>query len=454
MIKKYQNQLWKALFLSIGFGLNSMAAQAQTFVDKELILEIDVSDSISDSDMQLIFDGYANAFQDPVVQNLIERNTDGVLVGIQMFASGQAPPVRNVQAFFDGSTLSEIPTPNAAGGVNPFGFAEQWFLLKTANDAIALADIFEYIENDGGTVRRPPRTSNFVSSSANCSTEASYSSNIGRGTNIAGAIQQGTCELNTNTNPSDGSEFIANYERIIDISTDGIQNTNIFGSAQGGSPTLDNECNFSILQQGICQTALTTSQSQASSPSTIPGAGLLGITDDTEPIDRINAIGIDVDPTAVPNLNYVNNYLGARTDSSGNPVGYFQPTNALDPDGDTECRWDPDTGTRSNTGSLGTTPTPPCTAANSRLIGPVIQGDDAFVESATSFVNFNNPGIRNKIRRELEPVPFEFNPGLGLILGLGIFGYKGWKRSNQKEDIELESELEEQKEERKDLILK
>ncbi len=443
---------WKNIFnvssIVIGLGLfsTSVLAQTPTFVDKEIILEIDVSNSISNSDMQLVFDGYSNALRNSTIQGLIEQSTDGYLIGIQMFASGQSPMIRNSTEFFTGAAdATPIPTPSTTGAINPFALGSSWFLLKTANEANALADIFDYIENFGGAVRRPARTSNFVANSANCSTENQYADNIGFGTNIGGAIQQGTCEINRNINPSTGGEYISNYERIIDISTDGIQNTNIQGSAQPFGAGLDNECNISIAQLNACQTALNTGKSQALAPSTITGSG---ITANDEPIDRINAIGIDVTPTVAPAYDYVNDYLGSKRSVPGNVRGYYMPTNALSANGDSECQWNTITGALDSTnyggsppaGVVGTLTT--CTAANSVLIGNVIQGEGAFVQDANGFIDFNNPGIINKLEQELQPVPFEFSPGLGLILGLGIFGYRGWKLSETKQHIKLNQDIE------------
>lgn len=67
--------------LAVGI-LTPSAANAATFVDTELFLSVDVSGSVNFNEFNLQKQGYANAFLDADVQNLITSSQNGIAVAL------------------------------------------------------------------------------------------------------------------------------------------------------------------------------------------------------------------------------------------------------------------------------------------------------------------------------------------------------------------------------------
>ncbi|MCP5244734.1 MAG: DUF1194 domain-containing protein [Burkholderiales bacterium] len=83
-------KITKSTLAAIPLLMSSSFASA-VLVDSELSLVIDVSGSVSGSEYNLMMDGYANAFRDPVVQNNILTNgTNGAIAVNAIFFSSSA----------------------------------------------------------------------------------------------------------------------------------------------------------------------------------------------------------------------------------------------------------------------------------------------------------------------------------------------------------------------------
>ena len=140
-------------------------ASAATFVSTELVLSVDVSGSVDGNEFNLQRQGYANAFRDAEVINLIESLDNGIAVTLQYWST----------------------TPYASLG---------WFHITDAASANTFASAI-------AAAGRP---------------SSNWDTGIGRSTNIAAAINSATSLLNTN-------DYIGD-RRVIDISGDGRQNEN------------------------------------------------------------------------------------------------------------------------------------------------------------------------------------------------------------------------------------
>lgn len=415
------------------FGLSCLAnpVMAQTdpvFVDKELILEIDLSGSIDSTEYDQIIGGYANAFRDPSIQERIEKLNDGLAVGVQFFASGQSKMVSNAFEYLNNPSYDETNGSNTAIS-SYFNTNAQWFILDTANDANEFATLLDNLIG----IRPDVGPSFFSSNSTNCDTEGFLSnagSGIGGGTNIAGAIQQGTCEINRvnqrysrpKGNAVTGNAFtgkiIAAYEQAIDISSDGIQNTTIDGAivpidadpVTPGFQASNATCNDNQTVQVFCQNQLTTAQLQS--------ANLNGIDNSPDyqwdsPITRINGLPVNNDVT-YENEYFANGYLQGNIDLD--PPTFIGPVAG-----------------GVNKGATNSI------ADNTFNAGVGVNG--SFVISADDYGAFE-PAVTLKIQAEVEPVPFEFKPGFGLLLGVGIFGLRQWqskKRDQNKLTIDTET---------------
>lgn len=424
--------LWQRRFIKFGcllgisFFANSVSAQTPIFVDKELMLEIDVSDSINDQEYNDIITGYSNAFRDTEIQSRIDKLSDGVAVGVQFFSSGQAKMVSNAVEYLNDPTYDETSGGNSPLS-NYFDTNAQWFILDQANDAQEFAN---FLDNFLGN-RPEAGGSGFSANSGGCSTQGFLADGggdgVGTGTNIAGAIQQGTCEINRVAQrysrpsvpgfvagPATTAKIVASYEQAIDISSDGIQNTYIDGTEINIAGNSANAvCNNTIAHQADCIAALAAAQGQSAhlgTNSLAPGyVAPTGIDNSGDfqwdsPITRINGLPVNND------VAYETEYF---------ETGYDQT-------------------------AIG---------GGSSIIGPVVGGvnqgatndisdntfdsgvgvNGSFVVSADDYGAFE-PAIILKIQNELEAVPFEFKPGFGLLLGVGIFGLRHWhsKKSNQK----------------------
>ncbi|MGJ8657219.1 MAG: DUF1194 domain-containing protein [Akkermansiaceae bacterium] len=88
---KYRYKLTKSLaVVAMGLGLSSMSASAQVMVDTELLLLVDVSGSISNSEYDLMMQGYVNAFTNGnIIDEIQSGDTGSIAVGL-MFWSGNA----------------------------------------------------------------------------------------------------------------------------------------------------------------------------------------------------------------------------------------------------------------------------------------------------------------------------------------------------------------------------
>lgn len=395
--------------------ISLMPVQAQVFVDKELILEIDVSDSITDDDLGLVLEGYSNAFRNEEIQNRITKMSDGVAIGVQFFSAGQTQMLSNAEEYLE-------DTAYTVGGGNTvinshFAVDSNWFVLESAEDAEEFADLLDFVVD----YRPSTGISGYSSNSDVCGTEdffVSGGSGVGTGTNIAGAIVQGTCEINSvvqrysapSRSASGTDKIIASYEQAIDISTDGIQNTNLAGN---DSFITNAVCNNLQSDQQFCQSQLTTAQGLSAN---LGRTFLSGINDGIEignpdyewdsPITRINALPI------VNDVFYEIEY---------NRDGYDQATDG----GLTSERIGPVIG-GVNKGATD------FIFDNTFDTGEGVNG--SFAEPANNFGAFEN-SIIVKLQNELEPVPFEFKPGFGLLLGLGVFGLRHWL--SKKEDKKL-----------------
>lgn len=402
-------------FLGLSCFINSARANP-IFVDKELMLEIDVSDSIDAGEYQQIIEGYSNAFRDTSIQESIAKLNDGVAVGVQFFSSGQARMVSNAQEYLNSATYTPLAgnTPIS----NYFATDTQWFILDTPNDAEEFANFLDQFVGN-----RPQAGTDIYSfASGGCDTNnfITTGTGIGTGTNIAGAIQQGTCEINRTaqiysrpngtaiTGNASIAKIIAAYEQAIDISSDGIQNTDITGD---GTIVTNGACNDTVANQAACQLQLTTAQGQSANLTGIPNSG--GFTFDS-PITRINGLPVNNDVAYETDYfrdGYNQAALGGGSTDIGPVIGGVNP-------GPTSAISD-----------------------NTFDTGPNVNG--SFVVSADDYGAFE-PAITLKLQNELEAVPFEFKPGFGLLLGLGIFGLRHWlsKKGNQELMVKSETETE------------
>jgi hypothetical protein len=92
--------------------LASAPVQAMTLVDSELMLAVDVSSSVNDSEFNLQRQGYVNAFLNPTVQSKIASLPNGLAVALSYWSS--------------------------AGSQN---LATPWTLLRSAADATSFANL-------------------------------------------------------------------------------------------------------------------------------------------------------------------------------------------------------------------------------------------------------------------------------------------------------------------------
>jgi hypothetical protein len=73
--------------------LSPLASFAATIVGTELVLSVDVSGSISNSEFNLQRQGYVNAFKNPVIQNQIANLPGGLAATLSYWASGAVQSV-------------------------------------------------------------------------------------------------------------------------------------------------------------------------------------------------------------------------------------------------------------------------------------------------------------------------------------------------------------------------
>ena len=175
----------KLLLKSIAVTIITLLANTQAHavaVAVELQLIIDTSGSVDQSEFILQRDGYVAAFQSTTVQNAI-TTAGGIAVSVGYFATTAIPGA---------------PTDPAGTLMNP---QIGWMHLTSAADANAFAGL--------------------ISALGPTDTEPVASGGTGE-TNIAQAIQFGVSAF--------GSNGFEGDRLVIDISTDGVQNTNLDGT--------------------------------------------------------------------------------------------------------------------------------------------------------------------------------------------------------------------------------
>ncbi len=399
------------------------------WVDKEIKLEVDVSDSISNDEYTSQLKSYVTAFRTPALQQLIASNSQGIAVSLGFWASNQSRPIAN----FD--SLSAIPStfivnPSVFGSNSAIG--SEWFILRyngrndpkigvmdNTNPAYAFSSIIDYFSNIN-------YRTNFLAGLATATNPAGAirSANEGyltdNGVNppyISSGFKNNTTgdpfanNLGTSTNPY----IQSSYERIIDISTDGIQNTNINGNnPQSGSlrfpPGNPNTSNCITIN--ICQTAIDQSKTNF-----LVGADNRG--------NVVNAIGIANDPIIAADFNF----------QTGQTIGTYLSTGATIPQNfgvpdpnDQDRNYQPDADTL-----LG-----PLTGSNSPDTAAIALEANCFDQSpivppgTCTGANQFTTALISKLSQELEPVPFEFKPGFGLLIGVGIFSFRHWQLNRKK----------------------
>lgn len=157
----------------------SIPAQAVS-VALELQLMIDTSGSVSQAEFELQRDGYVAAFQDSSVQSAIASSIGGIAVSVGYFSTTATPGV---------------PTDPMGTLLNP---RIDWMHLTSATDATNFATLLSALPN----------------------TDNDPVSNGGTGeTNIADGIRFGINSLAANS--------FEGQRRVIDISSDGVQNLDI-----------------------------------------------------------------------------------------------------------------------------------------------------------------------------------------------------------------------------------
>jgi hypothetical protein len=179
---KLHTKLLVAFVLLASLGIK---AHATTSYSLQLQLMIDTSASINKDQFDQQIQGYVSAFKDPDIQNLISRLPNGMVASVAYFSTTATPGV---------------PTDPAGVLSNP---RIDWYSMSSAADASLFADEIDDMMNLPYTDNDPVPSGGFGK------------------TNIADAVQFGR-------NNIVGSGITA-AKRIIDVSTDGIQNIGIDG---------------------------------------------------------------------------------------------------------------------------------------------------------------------------------------------------------------------------------
>ncbi|PTQ98373.1 putative secreted protein with PEP-CTERM sorting signal [Nitrosomonas nitrosa] len=150
-------KITKSALASIPLLMSSSFASAVT-VDMELSLVIDISGSVSTSEYNLMMDGYANAFRDPIVQNNILNNgTHGAIAVNTIFFASNAystsldsftllDSVASINAFAD--TLDNFVRPGSGGTVISSGMNKSLATL-TGNNGFESANLIMDVSGDG-----------------------------------------------------------------------------------------------------------------------------------------------------------------------------------------------------------------------------------------------------------------------------------------------------------------
>ncbi len=219
-LMKIINKLITVLLFSLFINTQSYAMQ----VDLQLQLMIDVSNSISQSEFELQRQGYANAFKSTSVQNAITSLTNGIAVSVAYFSTTAS-----------GATVS-FNNPKLS-----------WVQLSTALDA-----------------------DNFGTSILSLTEPDPMGGGDGK-TNIADAIQFGIGAFNNNGFDS--------ARRVIDVSTDGVQNVDLIGVTDNCLSTAQLCTDVVVAQRAAAETAGIT----------VNGLAILG-AEDTSPFAALGTI--------------------------------------------------------------------------------------------------------------------------------------------------------------------
>ncbi|SEN46951.1 DUF1194 domain-containing protein [Nitrosomonas marina] len=147
----------KSALVAIPLLMSSSFASA-VLVDAELSLVIDVSGSVSGSEYNLMMDGYANAFRDPVVQNNILTNgsNGAIAVNAIFFASSAFTTsldsytllnsVASINAF--ANTLDNFGRPGS-GGTNISAGMNKSLSTLTGNNGFESTNLIMDVSGDG-----------------------------------------------------------------------------------------------------------------------------------------------------------------------------------------------------------------------------------------------------------------------------------------------------------------
>ena len=214
-LKKIKSFGSGSLSALIAFGLlavntSTTTATGATQVTAELMLSIDVSGSVDSEEYALQMEGYAAAFEDDDVIELIENMPNGLAVSVQFWSSEPVP-------------------------------AQPWRVLEDEDDA---EDFAEYLEG----LSRP-----------SSSTTSVYGYPIGSSTNITGAIHAAKDSI-LNNQYTGGA-------MVIDVSGDGLSN----GTQWHGPESSDRDGYCGNTGDSMCQGVINARNLAVNSGITING---------------------------------------------------------------------------------------------------------------------------------------------------------------------------------------
>ena len=378
------NLLKSKTFALVGLllGLSQTAATAFTtnfngsndVVEKVLLLDIDISGSVNGGN---IIDGSRSGYFKEDTSNPTSNEYELMMEGYAL--AFENPTIQD--------TIINLGNGNGiAVGVQFWatyqqmltdGSGNKWFLLQNKNDIDSFATL----------LRNADRPNN------------NNSTGVGGGTNLAGALDRSQAELNalftgsgtytdrssTDTKSVTNTQGIIEnvlIETIVDVSSDGYSDRTTLFAQSGGCDDDGNGVNRNIPGSETTKAGLNGFRN-----CDLVLENAIDSLVDSGPANRINGL---------PVLGSTSRYLDILD------VYYESGLEINEGDGQ---------------------------------IGPVIEQDagaaaDAFVITAANFDSFD-VAVRDKLLAEINAttaVPFEFNPGLGLILCSGLFGFLRLKK--------------------------